>query len=154
MSIFTYKMKDLSGNERSMREFENKVLLIVNTASECGLASQLSGLEDLYRKYKDEGFEILAFPSNQFMGQEPLEGMDIQKFCETNYDITFPLFEKVKVNGNEAHPIYKHLKEETGSKMLKWNYTKFLVNRDGEVVDRFAPVTKPEKITDDIESLL
>jgi len=147
-------MKDLSGNNRSMDEFEGKVLLIVNTASKCGLASQLGGLEKLYQKYKDQGFEVIGFPSNQFLGQEPLKGMDIKKFCETNYNSTFPLFEKVKVNGKEAHPIYKHLKEETGNKMLKWNYTKFLVNRDGEVADRFAPVTKPEKLTKDIEALL
>lgn len=154
MTVYSYTVSDLDGNEKSLEDYKDKVLLIVNTASKCGLASQLGGLEDLYQSYQDQGFEILGFPCNQFLGQEPLEGNEIQEFCTVNYDVTFPLHEKIKVNGKEAHPLYKYLKEQTGDKMIKWNYTKFLVNRQGEVADRFAPTTKPSELKTDIETLL
>lgn len=111
-------------------------------------------LENLYKKYQDQGLVVLGFPCNQFLGQEPLEGKEIEEFCQLNYDVTFPLFEKLKVNGKEAHPLYTFLKEETGGKSIKWNYTKFVINKNGEVIKRFSPRTAPEKMTEDIESLL
>lgn len=154
MDIYTIKFKDLNGKEMTLEDYKGKVLLIVNTASKCGLASQLEGLENLYRQYGPNNFAVLAFPTNQFLNQEPLNGQAIEKFCQFNYDTTFPIFDKIKVNGPETHPLFKHLKDETGGGAVKWNYTKFLVDKNGKVVNRFAPITSPEKLTDDIQALL
>lgn len=154
MTIFDYQVNDLNGKTIDLSDYKGKTVLIVNTASKCGLAPQLEGLEDLQQKYGDQGFTVLGFPCNQFLGQEPLEGMEIQDFCTANYNTTFPLFEKLKVNGSDAHPLYKYLKDQTGGGAVKWNYTKFLVNKDGEVVDRFAPTTKPEKLEEPILEVL
>lgn len=154
MDIYSIQFKDLNGNEMTLQDYKGKVLLIVNTASKCGLSSQLNGLENLYREYGPEDFAVLAFPSNQFLNQEPLDGQAIEEFCQFNYDTSFPIFDKIKVNGRETHPLFKLLKDETGGGAVKWNYTKFLVDKNGKVVDRFAPITKPEKLTDDIQALL
>jgi len=146
------------GAEKAMADYAGKVLLIVNTASKCGFTPQYAGLEALYRKYKDRGFEILAFPCNQFGAQEPGDAAEIASFCSLTYDVSFPLFAKVDVNGDDADPLFAYLKAAQpgllGTTAVKWNFTKFLVGRDGTVVDRFAPTTKPEDIEKDIEALL
>lgn len=154
MSIYDINVENLQGESVSMADYKGKVLLIVNTASKCGLASQLGGLEDLYQKYGQDDFVVLGFPCNQFLGQEPLDGEEIESFCQMNYDVTFPIFAKVKVNGKDAHPLFKELKEASSAGVIKWNYTKFLVDKEGQVVDRFAPTTKPEELTDAIEQLV
>ena len=154
MSVFDYTVKDLEKKPQDLEQYRGDILLIVNTASKCGLVGQLKGLEELYEEFKERGFTVLGFPSNQFMGQEPLEGMEIQNECSLNYGVTFPLFDKIKVNGSEASDLYKYLVSETGNKFIKWNYTKFLVDREGNVVNRFAPTTSPEKIKSDIEKIL
>lgn len=154
MPITDYTVTDMSENEISLSKYAGKPLLIVNTASQCGLASQLKDLENLYQDYKEKGFVVLGFPCSQFMNQEPLEGEEIAEFCQMNYGISFPLFDKIKVNGDETHPLFKYLKDQTGNKMIKWNYTKFLIDADGEVVNRYAPTTSPKKIAKDIEKLL
>lgn len=154
MSVYDYTVQDLEKHPQELSQYRGKVLLIVNTASKCGLVGQLKGLEELFEEFKDKGFMVLGFPSNQFLGQEPLEGLEIQKECSLNYGVTFPLFDKIKVNGSDADDLYKYLVSETGNKIIKWNYTKFLINREGAVVDRFAPTTSPEKIKFDIEKLL
>lgn len=154
MSVYDYTVKTIDGTEKSLFDYKGQPLIIVNTASKCGLAPQLEGLENLYKKYKDQGLVVLGFPCNQFLGQEPLEGKEIEKFCQLNYDVTFPVFDKVKVNGKETHPLYHYLKEETGGKMIKWNYTKFLINQQGEVQKRFSPTTEPEKMVEDIEKVI
>lgn len=142
----------------SMDQYRGKVLLIVNTASRCGFTPQYEGLEALYRKYKDRGFEVLAFPCNQFGAQEPGDDKEIRSFCSLKYDVSFPLFSKVEVNGDDALPLWKHLKEEApgvlGTQGIKWNFTKFLVDRQGHVAKRFAPQDKPEEIASDVEKLL
>ena len=142
---------DLSGNE-------GDVMLIVNVASQCGFTPQYQGLEALQRKYRDRGFTVLGFPCNQFGAQEPGNSEEIANFCKLNYDVDFPLYAKIDVNGDNAAPIYQHLKDEApgllGSKRIKWNFTKFLVDRAGKVVKRYAPQTKPEELTRDIEALL
>lgn len=140
-----------------MGEFRGKVLLIVNTASKCGFTPQYEGLEELYRDYQDRGFEILAFPCNQFGAQEPGNAEEIANFCSLTYDVTFPLTAKVEVNGSGADPIWKLLKKEQGGLLgdgIKWNFTKFLVDRSGKVVSRHAPTTKPEALRKEIEALL
>ncbi|SFK25678.1 glutathione peroxidase [Marinilactibacillus piezotolerans] len=154
MPITDYTVTDMSENEISLSKYAGKPLLIVNTASQCGLASQLKDLENLYQDYKEKGFVVLGFPCSQFMNQEPLEGEEIAEFCQMNYGVSFPLFDKIKVNGDETHPLFKYLKDQTGNKMIKWNYTKFLIDADGEVVNRYAPTTSPKKIAKDIEKLL
>lgn len=154
MPITDYTVTDMSGNEIALSKYAGKPLLIVNTASQCGLASQLKDLENLYQDYKGKGFVVLGFPCSQFMNQEPLEGKEIAEFCQMNYGVSFPLFDKIKVNGDDTHPLFKYLKDQTGNKMIKWNYTKFLIDADGEVVDRYAPTTSPKKITKDIEKLI
>ncbi|API90006.1 glutathione peroxidase [Marinilactibacillus sp. 15R] len=154
MPITDYTVTDMSENEISLSKYAGKSLLIVNTASQCGLASQLKDLENLYQDYKEKGFVVLGFPCSQFMNQEPLEGEEIAEFCQMNYGVSFPLFDKIKVNGDETHPLFKYLKDQTGNKMIKWNYTKFLIDADGEVVNRYAPTTSPKKIAKDIEKLL
>lgn len=154
MNIYDFKVNDLKGNELTLEEYKGKVLLIVNTASKCGLVSQLGGLEELYQEYGPEDFAVLAFPCNQFLNQEPLKGENIENYCQFNYDTTFAIFDKIDVNGEDAHPLFKYLKEETGGKSIKWNYTKFLVDRNGKVINRYAPITKPKKLADDIETEL
>ena len=157
MKFYDYTAKKMNGKEVKMEEFKGKVLLVVNTASKCGFTPQLEGLEELYKKYKDRGFEVLGFPCNQFGKQDPGTNKEISEFCLLNYGVSFTMFEKIEVNGENAHPIYKFLKENTkgilGSE-IKWNFTKFLIDSEGNVVDRFAPTTKPSKIKKDIEKLL
>lgn len=147
-----------SGEPQDLNDYQGKVLLIVNTASKCGFTPQYTGLESLHQTYGERGFSVLAFPCNQFGGQEPGSEEEIQSFCDLNYQTSFPLFSKIEVNGAASHPLYTHLKEQApgvlGSKRIKWNFTKFLVNQEGEVVKRYAPSTKPEAIASDIEALL
>lgn len=154
MSVFDFTVQDLENNPQDLEQYRGNVLLIVNTATKCGLVGQLKGLEELHETFKDKGFSVLGFPSNQFMGQEPLDGLEIKNECSLNYGVTFPLFDKIKVNGSDANDLYKYLVSETGNKFIKWNYTKFLVDREGNVVDRFAPTTSPDKIKSDIEKIL
>jgi glutathione peroxidase len=141
-----------------LEQYRGKVLLIVNTASECGYTPQYKGLEAVYRQFKDKGIEVLGFPCNQFGKQEPGTADDIGAFCEKNYGVTFPLFAKINVNGADAHPLYKHLKSHArgvlGTEAIKWNFTKFLVKKDGTVYKRYAPQTAPEELAGDIEKLL
>lgn len=149
--FYSFKAKSLQGKEISMDTFKGKNVLIVNTASKCGLTPQFEGLEKLYQDHKDNDFVILGFPCNQFANQEPNDEKSISEGCLLNYGVTFPMFSKIEVNGENAHEIYKFLKEELkgtlGSK-IKWNFTKFLIDKDGKPVKRFSPVTKPEKIND------
>lgn len=154
MNIFDFTVQDLEKNPVRLEDYRGKVLLIVNTATGCGLAGQTRELEEIYRRYKDKGFLVLGFPSDQFMGQEPLDGLEIKDYCEREYGTSFPLFDKIKVNGSNASPLYKHLVKETGNSMIKWNYTKFLVDREGRIVRRYAPVTNPSKIEPDIQKLV
>jgi glutathione peroxidase len=146
------------GEELPLAEKQGKVLLVVNTASKCGFTPQYDGLEALYLKYKDRGFEVLGFPCNQFGGQEPGNAEEIAEFCKVNFGVTFPLMQKIEVNGDGASPLYGWLKSEApgvlGSKRIKWNFTKFLIDREGKVVRRYAPTDKPEKLEQDIEALL
>lgn len=158
MSIYEFSAYLNSGEEVKLESYKGKVLLIVNTASACGFTPQYAGLEELYKKYKDSNFEILAFPCNQFGAQEKGSDVDIKAFCDLNFNISFPLFAKIDVNGNDAHPLYKYLTKEQkgllGSAKIKWNFTKFLVDKEGNPVDRFAPTTKPEALEEDIKKLL
>ena len=153
-----FSAKLATGEETSLAQFQGQVLLIVNTASKCGFTPQYTGLESLQQRYGPRGFSVLAFPCNQFGAREPGSEEEIQSFCEMNYQTTFPLFSKIEVNGAASHPLFTHLKEQApgvlGSKRIKWNFTKFLVNQQGEVVKRYAPSTKPETIATDIETLL
>jgi glutathione peroxidase len=148
----------LDGQDVSLADYRGKVLLIVNTASKCGFTPQFEGLEALYRDYKDRGLTILGFPCNQFGAQEPGNAEEIASFCSLTYDVTFPMLAKIDVNGPSAHPLYAFLKKEQkgvlGTEGIKWNFTKFLVGRDGEVVERFAPNTKPEDLKVAVEALL
>jgi glutathione peroxidase len=148
----------LDGREAPLSEFAGQVLLVVNTASKCGFTPQYAGLQSLYAEYKDRGFAVLGFPCNQFGAQEPGGEVEIGAFCERNYGVDFPMFAKVEVNGPGAHPVYKHLKRAApgllGSESIKWNFTKFLVDRDGRVVERFAPTARPEDLKPTIEKLL
>ena len=157
-TIYEFKAKSLTGDEISFADYKGDVLLIVNTASECGFTPQYGGLEELHEKYKDKGLRILGFPCNQFGGQEPGDDQEIAQFCQKNYGVDFQMFEKVDVNGESAHPIYKYLSKEAagalGTELIKWNFTKFLVDRNGKVVKRFAPNVKPEDLAPDIEKQL
>jgi glutathione peroxidase len=157
-SIYDYEAKTLDGKPGRLADFQGKVLLIVNTASECGFTPQLAGLEALYERYRDRGFAVLGFPCNQFGAQEPGTADEIGAFCQKNYGVTFPMFEKIDVNGDNAHPLYRWLKQSApgvlGSERIKWNFTKFLIDRTGRVKARYAPVTKPEQLAQDIEALL
>ncbi|WP_096154356.1 MULTISPECIES: glutathione peroxidase [Bacillus] len=157
-SFYDFKAEDINGNVVSMSEFKDQVVLIVNTASKCGFTPQYDELESLYNDYKDKGFVVLGFPCNQFGNQEPGTEVQIQEFCSLKFNVSFPLFKKVDVNGEEAHPIFTYLKEEApglmGSKAVKWNFTKFLVNKEGKPVSRFASATNPNKLRKDIEELL
>jgi len=158
MSVYDYSAKTLDGQDANLADYRGQVLLIVNTASKCGFTPQYEGLEQLWRTYKDRGFTILAFPCNQFGAQEPGDAAEIANFCSLTYDVTFPVMSKIDVNGGDAHPLYKFLKKEQkgllGTEAIKWNFTKFLIGRDGEVVERFAPTTKPEDLKAAIEALL
>ncbi|MCX8054303.1 MAG: glutathione peroxidase [Ignavibacteria bacterium] len=156
-SIYDFSAKTIDGKEKSIADYKGKVLLIVNVASKCGFTPQYKGLEELYRKYKDSGLEILAFPCNQFGGQEPGTNEEIASFCSANYGVSFQIFDKIEVNGENAHPLYKFLKANAKGFIndeIKWNFTKFLVNQNGDVVDRFAPQTTPESIEKHIAELL
>jgi len=157
-NIYGFTMNDIEGNPKSLGDYKGKVVLIVNVASKCGLTRQYEGLQALYSKYKDQGFVVLGFPCNQFMGQEPGTEAEIAEFCSVNYGVTFPLFSKIDVNGKDAHPLYRYLKAQqpgTGSKPdIEWNFAKFLIDRNGKPVQRFAPRTKPEDLTEAIEKLL
>ena len=156
--LYHIPLTTLDGTPTTLAPFQGKVLLIVNVASRCGLTQQYAGLEALYRKYKSQGFEVLGFPCNQFGGQEPGTPEDIRTFCTTQYDVTFPLFGKVDVNGDATHPLYQYLKAAQpgvlGTEAIKWNFGKFLVGRDGRVVQRSAPTDTPESLESAIVSLL
>ncbi len=177
MNIYDFTVKDRAGNDVSLKEYEGKVLLIVNTATKCGFTPQYEGLEKLYKKYKDRGFEILDFPCNQFLAQAPGTNEEIAEFCKLNYGVTFTIFGKIDVNGETAHPLYKYLKKEkpqdvenekTGKlkkvlhdlqqvvqgESIKWNFTKFLVDRQGNVIQRFSPTVAPEELEKEMEILL
>lgn len=157
MKIYDFKVRNAKGEEVPMTEFKGKVLLIVNTATGCGFTPQYEGMQKLYEKYRDKGLEILDFPCNQFGHQAPGTDEEIQEFCTLKYNTTFPLFSKIDVNGKNADPLFVYLKAQQGGFLgddIKWNFTKFLVSRDGTVVGRYAPVTKPEKIEEDILKLL
>ncbi len=157
-SVHDFSCKTPGGEDRSLADYKGKVLLIVNTASKCGFTPQFAGLEEIYEKYKDRGLEILGFPCNQFGKQDPGSNDEIMEFCQLNYGVSFPMFGKIDVNGSSTDPLYKHLKSEArgalGSKGIKWNFTKFLVNSEGEVVKRFAPATKPSQIESELKALL
>jgi glutathione peroxidase len=157
-TIYEFSAKTIQGKEQSLAEYKGKVVLIVNTASKCGFTPQYAGLEALYEKYKDQGFVILGFPCNQFGAQEPGSETEIEQFCQVNYGVKFPMFGKIDVNGSNAHPLYKFLTSEKpgilGTEAIKWNFTKFLVDKNGNPVKRYAPNIKPEDIADDIEKLL
>ena len=157
MGFYDFSAKRINGEEIKMDTFKGKVVLIVNTASKCGLTPQFKDLEELYTTYRDDGFEILGFPCNQFANQESGSDKEIQEFCSLNYGVTFTMFAKIDVNGQQEHPLYKFLKEEKKgflNSKIKWNFTKFLINREGKVVKRYAPTVKPEKIEADIRKLL
>jgi glutathione peroxidase len=153
MSVYDFTVKDNKGNNVSLSEFKGKVLLIVNTATRCGLTPQYEGLENLYRQYKDRGFDILDFPCNQFAFQAPGSAEKIDNFCRLRYDTKFPRFEKIKVNGRDTAPLYKYLKDQKPGR-IQWNFAKFLIDKDGNVIERFAPSQKPETLETSIESLL
>lgn len=157
-NVYEFTANSLDGKPISLRDYAGKVLLIVNTASKCGFTPQYEGLEALYQKYRDQGLAVLGFPCNQFGAQEPGTADEIGSFCHKNYGVSFPMFEKIDVNGEGAHPLYRWLKSSAkgllGSEAIKWNFTKFLVDRQGNVVDRFAPTTKPEDLKSNVEALL
>lgn len=153
MTIYDYQVKDADGQSISLADYEGDLLLIVNTATKCGLASQLTGLESLYQTYQDEGFKVLGFPSNSFM-QEPEDGKGAKEACALNFGTTFPMFDKVAVNGPKTAPLFSYLKKASGDGLVKWNYTKFLVDRQGNFVKRYAPTTPPEDIEADIKANL
>ena len=157
-SLYDYPVRTIEGVDTTLRPYEGKVLLIVNVASKCGFTSQYEGLEALYRSYNDKGLVVLGFPCNQFGAQEPGSAEEIKSFCSLTYDVDFPMFQKVDVNGRDAHPIYQFLKKEKpgllGTEAIKWNFTKFLVGRSGEVLKRFAPADTPASLVHDIEAAL
>jgi glutathione peroxidase len=176
MKVYDYNVQKIDGSEVSLKEYEGKVLLIVNTATGCGFTPQYEGLEELYKKYKEKGFEILDFPCNQFLGQAPGSNEEIVSFCKINFGTEFETFAKIEVNGENAHPLYKHLKKEAPKDTdnggmaglllklkdkfsvekneIQWNFTKFLIDREGNVINRFAPTFKPEELEQHIEKVL
>ena len=157
-SIYDFAVTDIHGKQQKLQSYKGKVMLIVNVASKCGFTPQYKGLEALYKKLHDRGLEVLGFPCNQFGAQEPGTEKEIESFCELNYGVTFPLYAKIDVNGDQAAPLYQYLKKEQpgllGSEAIKWNFTKFLVDRKGNVVERYAPNVEPQSIAADIEKLL
>ncbi|CAM3486389.1 MULTISPECIES: glutathione peroxidase [Saccharibacillus] len=158
MSVYEYEARTSKGDEVKLSDYAGKVVLVVNTASKCGFTPQFQGLQDLYDKYHDRGLEILGFPSNQFKEQDPGTNEEIAEFCQVNYGVKFPIFEKVDVKGENAHPLFQYLSDEApglmGSKSVKWNFTKFLIDKEGRPVKRFAPQTAPDQLEKDIEKLL
>jgi glutathione peroxidase len=155
--VHNFTARSLAGEDVSLKQFEGKVLLIVNTASKCGFTPQYRGLEALHRELSPRGFAVLGFPCNQFGGQEPGDAREIEEFCAGKYDVSFPMFAKIDVNGSAAHPLYNYLKGEKSGLLgssIKWNFTKFLIDRSGKVVARFAPTSTPEGLKKDIEALL
>ena len=157
MSIYDFKATDIDGQERELKEFEGKVLLVVNTASKCGFTPQFQGLETLYERMNGEGFEVLGFPCGQFNDQELENAEGIKNFCELNYGVSFSMFDKINVNGDAAHPLFKYLRKETKGLLgdaVKWNFTKFLIDRNGNVLKRYAPQVDPLDIEKDIRTLL
>ncbi|PHO13769.1 glutathione peroxidase [Malaciobacter marinus] len=157
-NIYDIEVETIDGKKISINEYKNKVLLIVNVASKCGFTSQYEGLEKLYDKYKNKDFVVLGFPCNQFMNQEPGTNEEIKEFCSLTYDVSFPMFSKIDVNGDETHPLYKFLKSEAsgflGTEAIKWNFTKFLIDKNGNIINRYSPSTTPKSLEDDIEKLL
>ena len=157
-TVYDYKVKDINGKEVAMSDYKDKVLLIVNVASTCGFTTQYKGLQDLYEKYSNDGFEVLAFPCNQFGSQEKGSEQDIKEFCTNNYAVTFPIFSKVEINGDKAEPLFKFLKQQIkgfmGTESVKWNFSKFLVNKNGQVVKRYGSLDFPENLESEIKALL
>jgi len=157
-TVYDFKADSLTGKNIDLAQYRGKVLMIVNTASKCGFTPQYEGLEKVYDQFKDKGVEVLGFPCNQFGSQEPGSADEIGAFCQKNYGVNFPMFAKIDVNGSDAHPLYQYLKSEgrgiLGSEAIKWNFTKFLIKKDGTVYKRYAPTTKPEEMVGDIEKLL
>ena len=157
-TVSEFEARTLAGKPVPLRDYQGKVLLIVNTASKCGFTPQYKGLEELYRKYKDRGLVVLGFPCNQFLAQEPGNSEEIGAFCASNFGVSFPMFEKIEVNGPAAHPLYRWLKDARrgvlGTQRIKWNFTKFLLDRKGAPVRRYAPRTEPQKLEKEIEALL
>jgi len=158
MSIYEYSATNINGKEVSLNDYKGKVMLVVNTASKCGFTPQFEGLELLYQELQDQGLVILGFPCNQFGSQDPSADSEIEEFCQLNYGVSFPMFSKIEVNGDDTHRLYQYLKKEAkgllGSQAIKWNFTKFLINRDGDVVKRYAPNDTPRAIKADIAALL
>jgi glutathione peroxidase len=158
MSIYDINVTTIDGQTQTLQPYQGRVLLIVNVASRCGFTGQYAGLESLYRKYRDRGLIVLGFPCDQFGNQEPGDEAEIKQFCSLTYEVSFPLFAKIKVNGNDAHPLYQFLKTAKrgflGTRWIKWNFTKFLVDRHGNVVKRYGPMVKPDRFDKDVESLL
>ena len=157
MSFYTFKMPLINGEDKPFTDYEGQVVLVVNTATKCGLAGQFEGLETLHQSFKDEGLSVLGFPSNQFKNQEPGSNDDVAKACQVNFGVTFPLFAKIDVNGAQEAPLYTYLKREKKGLLgrdIKWNFTKFLIGKDGTVLKRYAPQVAPEKLTDDIKAAL
>lgn len=157
MGFYDYSAEKMDGKEHSMEEYKGKVVIVVNTASKCGFTPQFKDLEELYLKYKEEGLEIVGFPCNQFASQDPGSNEEIQSFCQLNYGVSFDMFGKIDVNGNNAHPIYKYLKNEAKGALgnnIKWNFTKFLIDREGNAVERYAPTVNPVKMEEKVKELL
>jgi glutathione peroxidase len=157
-TFYDFNVKNIAGKTISLSDYKNKVVLVVNVASKCGYTPQYEGLEKLYKTYKTQGFEILGFPCNQFRNQEPGTAKEIQNFCKVNFGVTFPLFAKIDVNGDNADPLYVYLKKQApgflGTEGIKWNFTKFLIDRNGNIITRYGSSTKPAEIAKDIEKLL
>ena len=158
MTVHDYSARTIDGEDRKLSDYKGKVMVIVNTASKCGFTPQYKGLEQIFREFRGKGLVVLGFPCDQFGHQEPGDDNEIKQFCSLNYDVTFPMFSKVDVNGDHAHPLFTHLKNEApgllGSRGIKWNFTKFLIDRSGKVVKRYGSIDKPESIVKDIEKLL
>ncbi|MED3760187.1 glutathione peroxidase [Peribacillus frigoritolerans] len=158
MSIYEFEVNKINGETISLEEYKGKVMIIVNTASKCGFSPQYDDLQSLYVQYKEDGVVVLGFPCNQFLNQEPGDDLEIDSYCKLNHGVTFPMFAKVNVKGKEAHPLFRYLTENApgvmGSKSIKWNFTKFLIDRNGNIVSRFAPKTKPLEMEEDIKKLI
>lgn len=157
-TIYDFKVNTIDGKETTLEQYKGKVMLIVNVASKCGYTPQYDGLETLYKKYKEQGLVVLGFPCNQFSSQEPGSEAEIQNFCRVNFGVTFPMFSKINVNGDDTHPLYRYLKSQQpgilGTETIKWNFTKFLVDKEGKVIERFGSSTKPLSLEEEIGSLL